>query len=328
MAKHSHNCWAGSQTFNPEIDIPDLSSKVCLVTGGNSGLGEATVTALAKHNPKLIYLAARSRPRGEAAVSRIKATSPATAEANIQVLDLDLASFASVQAAAARVIGETDRLDLLQLNGGVGMVPAATTLEGYELQFGTNYMGHVLLTQLLLPTMLKTAGIPGTDVRIVSMSSIGHKLFAPNKGIVFGELKTDMGSHGGAELYAQSMLAKALFAYEFAKRYPQITATSLHPGTVKSGVWNGDKNVNWLIANAIVKPVVALTGVSNDEGAKTQLWCSFSKDAKSGCYYEPIGKAGKESKLARDDALSTALWEWTDKELQAYGTAGWADGHE
>lgn len=137
-----------------------------------------------------------------------------------------------------------------------------------------------------------------------------------------------MESHGGAELYAQSMLAKALFAYEFAKRYPQITATSLHPGTVKSGVWNGDKNVNWLIANAIVKPVVALTGVSNDEGAKTQLWCSFSKDVKSGCYYEPIGKAGKESKLARDDALSTALWEWTNKELQAYGTAGWADGNE
>jgi hypothetical protein len=97
---------------------------------------------------------------------------------------------------------------------------------------------------------------------------------------------------------------------------------------VKSGVWNGDKNVNWLIANAIVKPVVALTGVSNDEGAKTQLWCSFSKDVKSGCYYEPIGKAGKESKLARDDALSTALWEWTNKELQAYGTAGWADGNE
>ncbi|CAH0054445.1 unnamed protein product [Clonostachys solani] len=284
-----------------------------------------TVTALAKHNPKMIYLAARSRPRGEGAVSRIKATSAATAEANIQVLDLDLASFASVQAAAARVVGETDRLDLLHLNGGIGMVPAGTTLEGYELQFGTNYMGHVLLTQLLLQTLLKTASIPGPDVRIVS---IGHKLFAPNKGMISGELKTDMENHGGAELYAQSMLAKALFAYEFAKRYPQITATSLHPGTVKSGVWNGDKNVNWLIANAIVKPVVALTGVSNEEGAKTQLWCSFSKDVKSGCYYEPIGKAGKESKLARDDALSTALWEWTDKELQAYGTAGWADGNK
>ncbi|CAG9951347.1 unnamed protein product [Clonostachys rosea f. rosea IK726] len=188
------------------------------------------------------------------------------------------------------------------------MVPAGTTLEGYELQFGTNYMGHVLLTQLLLPTLLKTASIPGTDVRIVSMSSIGHKLFAPSKGIVLESSKPTWKATGGAELYAQSMLAKALFAYEFAKRYPQITATSLHPGTVKSGVWNGDKNVNWLIANAIVNP--------------------FSKDVKSGCYYETIGKAGKESKLARDDALSTALWEWTNKELQAYGTAGWADGNE
>jgi NAD(P)-dependent dehydrogenase (short-subunit alcohol dehydrogenase family) len=310
--------------FAPAKDIPNLQGKVCLVTGANSGLGEATLAALARHEPATLYLAARSHAKAEAALSRVRATSAAAAAADIRILDLDLASFDSIKAAAARVKSEVDRLDILQLNAGVAMIPHSTTREGYEVQFGTNYLGHALLTQLLMPLLIQTTQLPGgADVRTVSMSSVGHKLFAAKEGIFFDELKTDMKSHSGSELYGQANLAKTLFAYELAKRYPQITSSSLHPGTVKSNVWAGEKGVNTLINYLIVKPLVALTGVSNEEGARTQLWCTFSNEVENGRYYEPVGKAGKDGPLSRDDALSAKLWEWTDKELQAHGAPGW-----
>ncbi|KAH7001046.1 hypothetical protein EDB80DRAFT_810238 [Ilyonectria destructans] len=310
-------------TFDPQRDIPDLSGRVCLVTGGNSGLGEATIAAIAQHNPQMVYLAARSRAKAEAALDRIKATSTTARSCRIEILDLDLASLESVKAAAARVNNEADRLDILHLNGGVGMIPAATTKDGYEVHFGTNYLGHVLLTQLLLPKLLATTKLPGADVRVVCMSSVAHKAFAPKQGILFDELKSDMSRRGGRTLYGQAMLAKTLFAHELAKRYPHITATSLHPGTVKSNTWSGDKDVNWVLRTLVINPLVALTGISNEEGAKTQLWCTFSGNVKNGSYYEPVGKAGKEGKLAVDDKLSGILWEWTNKELQSHGAPGW-----
>jgi NAD(P)-dependent dehydrogenase (short-subunit alcohol dehydrogenase family) len=324
----------GSVTMiNEKICISEASSptttsisnmrKVLKYLGTYSGLGEATVAALAAHKPAKIYLAARSRSKAEAAISRIRATSAAAASANIDILDLDLASFESVKAAAARVNSEVDRLDILQLNGGIGMTPNNTSQDGYELQFGTNYMGHALLTQLLMPKLLATAKLHDADVRIVSMSSVGHRRFAPEAGILFDDLKTEMKTHSGSELYGQVMLAKVLFARELAKRFPQITSSSLHPGTVKTNVWGGDKGVNWWILNLIVKPLVALTGISSEEGAKTQLWCSFSKDVNNGSYYEPIGIAGKGSKLSRNDKLSRKLWEWTERELEAHASSSW-----
>ena len=282
------------------------------------------IAALAQRNPGKLYLAARSRARAEGALERIRATTTAAKSANIDILDLDLASLESVKAAAARVEREVERLDVLQLNGGIAVVPAATTKDGYEIQFGTNYLGHALLTQLLMPKMLATAALPGgADVRIVLMSSRGHKMFVPKAGILFDELRTDMKHTGGATLYGQAMLSKALFARELAKRYPQITSSSLHPGTVKTAVWGGQKDMNWFIRNFIVNPAVALSGVTNEEGVKTQLWCSFGDKVQNGSYYHPIGKAGQASKLATDDDLSRRLWEWTEKELQTHGAPGW-----
>ncbi|MCJ1475730.1 hypothetical protein MMC13_004394 [Lambiella insularis] len=303
--------------FDPKNDISNLSEKVVLVTGGNSGLGEATIVALAQHDPAKIYLAARSQSKATEAINRIKSTAPG---AKIDFLELDLASLKSVKAAAERFDAQSDRLDLLFLNGGIAVTPHAVTKDGYESQFGTNYFGHAMLTQLLMPKLLKTAAT-GADVRVISMSSVGHKSFKSTNGFEFGALKSDMRSYSGMQLYGQAMLSKALFAYSLAKKYPQITTSSLHPGTVRTNVWGGDKS-NPLLAMAI-RPVIRLMGVSPEEGAKTQLWCSVSKDVKSGSYYEPVGKAGQEGKFSRDDGLADKLWEWTSKELEAQGGSGW-----
>lgn len=286
-------------------------------------MGEAAVAALALHNPGKLYLAARSRTKADEAISRIRASSAAAHSANIEFLHSDLASFASVKAAAACINHEADRLDVLQLSAGIGMVPLDTTEDGYEIQFGTNYLGHVLLTQLLMQKLLSTAAHPDSDVRIVSLSSVTHKSMAPKAGILFDGLKTDMKEHGGTELYAQSKLAMALFAYELAKRYPTVTSVSLHPGAVKTSAWGGEKNVNWVLFNLVLKPLVALRGVTPEEGVETQLWCSFNKYVKSGTYYEKGGVAGKEGALAHDDQLSEKLWKWTEKELEAHGAPGW-----
>lgn len=309
-------------SFNPLTDIPNLGGKVCLVTGANSGLGEATVAALAAHSPAKIYLAARSRSKAEAALERIKSTSVEASNTDISILDLDLASFDSVKKAATRVNDEVDRLDILQLNGGIAMLPHDTTKDGFELQFGTNYLGHVLLTQLLMPKLLATARLPDADVRIVSMSSVGHKTFASKEGIHFDQLQTPMESHSGPGLYAQAMLAKILFCRELARRYPQITSSSLHPGTVMSNVWTGASNTNFFV-KLLFAVVVPLTGVSNEEGAKTQLWCSFSEDVENGGYYEPIGKGGQDSPLSRDPNLAEKMWDWTEETLGAHGAPGW-----
>lgn len=313
--------------FNPRSDIPDLAGTVCLVTGGNSGLGEATVRALAQYNPSKLYLAVRSRPKGEDALAPIRASSPAGASANIDIIQLDLASFPSIKAAAARIVSEVDRLDILQLNGGIAVVPHSMTESGYEAHFGTNYMGHALLTQLLMPMLLTTLARPGTDVRVVAMSSIGHK-GAPKGGLLFDHLKTDMLQESGSSLYGQATLAKTLFASELARRYPQITSSSLHPGTVKSQAWEGNKDFNPVVRALVVRPTVALMGVSCDEGAKNQLWLSFSREVKNGAYYEPIGKLGKESSLSRDTTLAKKLWEWTEKELAATDAPGWPSAIE
>jgi NAD(P)-dependent dehydrogenase (short-subunit alcohol dehydrogenase family) len=254
------------------------------------------------------------------AVQRIKSIVP---NADIEFLELDLASFQSVRSAAACFDAESQRLDMLFLNGGIAVSPHAVSKDGYEIQFGTNYMGHAMLTQLLMPKLLSTAKKPGADVRIIVMSSIGHKSFTPVGGFNFGAIKSNMQEQSGMKLYGQAMLAKTLFAYSLAKRYPQLTTSSLHPGTVKTNAWSGEKS-NPILAT-VLRPLIYLTGVSPEEGARMQLWCSVSKHVKSGSYYEPIGKAGREGLLSRNDEMADKLWDWTTEELRKYAGFGWPE---
>lgn len=303
--------------FEPDKHIPDLAGKVILVTGGNSGCGKETVLRLAKHNPGQLYLAARSQAKFDDAMKDVSAAAP---NSNVKFLELNLSSLASVKKAADQVIAESDRLDILINNAGIMAHPHGLTDDGYEIQFGTNHMGHALLTRLLLPLMQRTASQTGSDVRIVNVSSAAH-LFAMGPGIHFDKLKTSAADTSTSALYGQSKLANVLHARELARRYPQILSTSIHPGRVETNLTNVMFDGNGFNGR-FQKVFDSLAGqLTVQQGALTQLFAATWKraDVKNGAYYAPVGKENAGSKNSRNEELAKKLWEWTEKELAEKG---------
>ncbi|RAH57382.1 short-chain dehydrogenase/reductase [Aspergillus piperis CBS 112811] len=285
-------------TFTPSTDIPSLKDKVILVTGGTSGLGKQSIIELAKHGPKEIWLAARDPKKAASAVTSIKSGLPEPV--NIKTLDMDLTSLDSVKQAAERFLSELSRLDILLLNAGIMSVPPGLTNEGYEIQFGTNHLGHALLAKLLTPLLLETTALPGgLDVRVVVLTSYAHN-YAPEFGIQFDTLKS-----------------RAEGMNTMARQYPQLTVPLVHPGLVRTnlattmGQGSFIMRMLWWIASLV-------TGVDVETGALNQLWAATSPQVESGQYYVPVGKAKDGSKYAQDLGLGKELWEWTERELEAY----------
>lgn len=227
-----------------------------------------------------------------------------------------------MQKAAREFVPKEKRLDILILNAGIMATPPGTTEQGYEIQFGTNHVGHALLTKLLIPTMLQTADT-GADVRIVSLSSAGHAMAPMGKGIVFDQLKTDMASTFTMSRYGQSKLANILFIKELAKQYPQITAVSVHPGIVNTELYRS--TAKWAVVGGTVDLMRKWAWTSVQDGAKNQLWAATARkgtegkgEVESGEYYTPIGVSGQGSKWTKDAALAEKLWIWTEAELATY----------
>ena len=307
-----------SVAFKAERDIPSLDGKVILVTGGNIGLGKQCILEYARHSPAQIWLAARDIDKAKKAIEQIQQELPKTSNpTSIKLLELDLSSLESVQKAARTFSAESDRLDILMLNAGIMATPPGLTKDGYELQFGTNYLGHVLLAKLLLPVLQKTATIPNADVRVIMLSSHGHMNAPKPEGIRFDTLKNaadDLGAYGR---YSQSKLAIILWVRKMATLYPQLTLASIHPGLVRTNLVNNATGSSMVVrvlltkvANKIVTPV--------DKGARNQLWASVSKDVQSGEYYEPIGIGGTATDHGKDMNLAEKLWDWTEKELEGW----------
>lgn len=305
--------------FDPDKHIPPLRGKVIVVTGGNSGCGKETVLQLAKHTPGRIYLAARSKAKYDDAMVAIMAAVP-NARDFVKFLELDLASLASVKKASETVLSENDRLDLVINNAGIMAVPHGLTKDGFEVQFGTNHIGHALLTRELLPLMEKTSKEPSADVRIINLSSIGHTM-AVEEGIRFDELKTPMESLFPLRLYASSKLANVLYTRELARRYPNILSVSIHPGRVETNLGSTLQEDGGLfyrftqVMDFLVKPL------SVDAGALNQIWAATWKrsDIVNGGYYVPAGKENQGSKLSRDANLRDKLWMWTEEQLKDLG---------
>jgi NAD(P)-dependent dehydrogenase (short-subunit alcohol dehydrogenase family) len=310
-----------SVSFNAARDIPPLDGKVILVTGGNIGLGKQCVLEYVRHNPAQIWLAARNLDKARAAADEISSQLPKDKPSpTIKLLQLDLSSLESVQTAARTVLAESTRLDILMLNAGIMAVPPGLTRDGYELQFGTNYLGHALLAKLLHPLLERTAAtVPEADVRIIMLSSHGH-VYAPKpEGIRFETLRTTADALGPYGRYGQSKLAMILWVRHMARVLdPQrCTVVAIHPGIVRTNLMNNATGsplairVLGKVASHLVTPV--------DQGVKNQLWASVSREVQSGEYYEPVGIAGCATELGRDDALAERLWEWTENELARFG---------
>lgn len=277
--------------------------------------------ALAAHNPACIYLCARTISTAEQVVATVHQKHP---KANVQILPLDLNSFESIRSCFASFDEKSDRLDLLFLNAGVSGTTPSLTQEGYESQFGINFVGHALFLQLLMPKLLHTQhASPFSDVRIMFTSSIGGHHVAPETGLVLDQMKTNGASIAPLTRYGHSKLAQMLFARKLAQLYPDITSTSHHPGTVKTDIWGKATDAKFIVT--LFAPLVWLTGLSADKGAETGLWCAVAdrKMMENGRYYEPVGQPRDRTAYQSDQTLTEELWEWTDRELKSHGSPGW-----
>jgi NAD(P)-dependent dehydrogenase (short-subunit alcohol dehydrogenase family) len=251
-------------------NIPDLTDKVAIVTGANSGIGYEMARALARKQATVI-LACRNKDKGAAAVRQIDQEYPA---AKAELIPLDLSDLAAVRRFADEFARRYQRLDLLINNAGIMQVPFGKTADGFEVQFGTNHLGHFALTGLLLDLSLHTP-----QARIVTVSSIMHRFGR----IDFANLNSEQRySRSGA--YAQSKLANLLFTYELQRRFENAgvdtIAVAAHPG------WTATNLQSHSLMYSALNPLMAQPPPM---GAQPALYAATAPDVHGGEYYGPRG---------------------------------------
>ncbi|MCG7596618.1 SDR family NAD(P)-dependent oxidoreductase [Mycobacterium sp. PSTR-4-N] len=281
-----------------EADIPDRTGRTAVITGANTGLGFETAKALAAKGATVV-VAVRNTDKGKDAVRRIQQTAPGS---TVVLQHLDLSSLASVRAAADRLKSDHPTIDLLINNAGVMYTPRQETADGFELQFGTNHLGHFALTGLLLDRV--TAAPAG---RIVTVSSIGHRIRA---SIHFDDLQLERG-YNRVVAYGQSKLANLLFTYELQRRLAAAgspaSALAAHPG---------GSNTDLGRHLPLLDPVFRAVSQSAAMGALPTLRAATDPAARGGQYYGPSGpfelrgypEVVDSSKQSKDVELQRRLW--------------------
>ena len=273
-------------------DVPDQSGRVAIITGSNTGIGYEAAAVLAERGAHVV-LAVRNLDKGKDAAARTAAQSP---NADVTLRELDLTSLDSIRNASNDLRAAYPRIDLLINNAGVMMTPRGTTKDGFELQFGTNHLGHFALTGQLLENVLPVVGS-----RVVTISSQGHR----GDRIRFDDLQWERG-YNRTFAYAQSKLANLLFTYELARRLaakgvPTI-AVAAHPGSANTEL---TRNLPGLIRPA-VEFVSSLVTRSPAMGAEPTLRAATDPDVRNAQYYGPdgIGEQRGHPKLVESSAQS------------------------
>ena len=284
-------------------NIPDQTGKIVIVTGANSGIGFEVTKALTRKGAQVI-MACRNINNAETAKKKILYEFP---DIKIEIIHLDLSDLSSIRQFSNEFLEKYSRLDILCNNAGIMMTPEQKTVNGFELQIGTNYLGHFALTGLLIKMLINTG-----DSRIISMSSYGH-----NWGkIYFDDLnlnnKYDMG-----KAYAQSKLANLLFAYELQRRLTtlgtNVISNASHPG------WTKKTNLpKYVFLLRLLNPFI---GMKPEKGALSMIYAATAPEAEGGAFYGPNGRfqvrgypikvKSSDKSYNLDDAKK--LWELSEK---------------
>lgn len=272
--------------------------RVALITGASTGIGLVTARELAAAGMH-VFIACRSAERAQAALATIR---PAAGTPPPEVLALDLGDFASVRSCAQALLARGLPLHVLINNGGLAG-GRGFTASGFELAFGTNHMGHFLLTQLLLDRLRASA-----PARIVTVASRAHKR---TQGIDWQAVRQPTATRTGFAEYAVSKLANVLFSAELGRRLAGsgVTTYALHPGVVASDIW---RRVPWPL-----RSLMKLAMITPEEGARTTLHCATSPAvaAATGLYYDRCA-AIEPSRAGRDAALAKELWKRSEDWLR------------
>jgi len=317
-----------SQAYPPKTKwtpdmMPDLTDKVIIITGGNSGVGKETARELLARNAK-IYIGARSAERAGAAIEDLKKIT-GKGDDRIRFLKLDLTDLRSIKAAVDEFVSRESRLDVLMNNGGVMIMNPDPTSDiervtslGLEVQFATTVFGHFYLTQLLLPLLIASAKTsPDGKARVVNISSVSH-VFSPSgeKGPVDYETIVDgpaLKAAPTARLYSQANSGKILYSFALARRYGDqgIVSVSVHPGSVNTSVFRS--------TSGFVKKIFDLLFVSPLwYGMLSPCFAATTPDpaAINGKHIIPWARIGSARADHMDVAKQDRLWTWLEEKVK------------
>jgi NAD(P)-dependent dehydrogenase (short-subunit alcohol dehydrogenase family) len=284
-------------------NIPDQIGRVVIITGATSGLGKEAARVLAGKNASVI-MAVRNVNKGEGVANEIREEFP---NADVTVRELDLTSLSSVKNFSDGLAKDYDRLDILINNAGIMFCPYSKTQDGFEIQMGTNHLGHFALTGYLRSLLKKTKGS-----RIVATSSVGHK----GGNINFSDLNWESRKYNTQKAYFDSKIANLYFAYELARKFkgdaaaPKVTAA--HPGWTRTDLQRH---------SGIMRFLNIFFSQGTDMGVLPTLRAAVDPDAESGDYFGPskfFEMHGhpvkvKSNKRSQDEPAARQLWELSEK---------------
>ncbi len=289
-------------------NISDLAGRVAIVTGANSGVGFETAIELARHGASTI-VACRSIPRGERAIRRMQRLVPS---GEMRLMALDLADLSSIEQFVDNFKLDHSELHILVNNAGIMATPYRQTVDGFELQFGTNHLGHFALTAKLMPTLLKSP-----SARVVNVSSIAHR----GEKIHLDALNPDPSRYNRWRAYGRSKLANLLFTYELQRRLEtasveHIVALASHPGVSKTNIAQG-----YGVLAQIFMPFVGLFLQSAKMGSLPILRAATDPSAMGGQYYGPDGPKERRgypvivssTPESHDHEVARRLWEISEE---------------